>query len=82
MSNEQGGEFRKVYTDIGIDCVTAVIDGGEIGLITLLLPTETSEIDGEYEEVSMTIAAAKTLLIDLREAIEAYMENRGINASE
>lgn len=72
--SESEFESVKVYTDIGIACGETAECGEEI--ISLLLPTETSHIDNEYQMVSMTLPCAKSLLIDLRDAIEVAVQHK------
>lgn len=68
--------FHHIYDDVGVSAGSA--DSGQ-EVIGLLFPTPTSDIDEQYEERHMTLAAAKSLMVDLREAIEACMKHQDEN---
>lgn len=65
------GREEKVYEEIGT-AAGATEDGQEI--VGLLFPTG---IGDETEDVFMTLPCAKSLLIDLQDAIQACMEHKG-----
>lgn len=65
-----------IYSDVGITCGTFENDGKPVEVVGLLFPTEMTPIDGECEERHMTLAAAKSLVIDLQEAIEICMKHQ------
>lgn len=58
-----------LYESVGIECGTA--EGQEV--VGILYPTGIGE---ECEVKYLTLPAAKALLIDLRDAIEACMEHQ------
>ena len=61
----QGQQYESIGVNVGTDN-----DSGQ-ALIGLLFETETTTYDGEFDERYVSIASAKSLLIDLRDAIEA-----------
>ena len=58
----------QLYESVGIECGTVQTDKGDAEVIGILYPTGVGE---EVETVYMTLPAAKSLLIDLRDAIQA-----------
>ena len=60
-----------IYPSVGIECGVADVNGKPQEVIGIMYPTPTSEIDDIYDTRFIPLPAAKSLLIDLRDAIEA-----------
>ena len=62
-----------VYDAIGVS-VGQTEDGQE--LVGLMLPKDQPLNEDDFDELFMTLPAAKTLLIDLRDAIDVAMKHK------
>jgi hypothetical protein len=67
-----------VYESVGTAGATFETPAGPVEVVGILYPTGIGE---ECEERYMTLPAAKALLIDLRDVIEACMEHQNGEAT-
>ncbi len=67
---------ERLYPSVGIECGTIELPTGPVEVIGLMFANETSHIDDVYELRYMTIPAAKALILDLKDAIDACMAHQ------